>query len=81
MMLDLNEGLPNLGVYPNSSPSCRLYSALPCKVIYIESIARTKKLSLSGKILYKLRLADLILVQWKELAEKLPGTKFAGRLY
>lgn len=56
-------------------------TAWPVKIIYVESIARTRKLSLSGKILYHTRLADLLLVQWKELADKLPRAKFAGRLY
>ena len=59
----------------------RLFATKPCKIIYVESIARTRKLSLSGKILYYTRIADLMLVQWKELADKFPGTKFAGRLY
>lgn len=59
----------------------KLFGLTPCKIIYVESIARTRKLSLSGKILYHSRMADLLLVQWKELADKLPRAKFAGRLY
>jgi beta-1,4-N-acetylglucosaminyltransferase len=54
---------------------------LPVKIIYVESIARTRKLSLSGLILYHLRLADVLFVQWKELQAKFPRTKYVGRLY
>jgi len=36
-----------------------------CKTIYVESFARVKTLSLSGKIL--LRVVDRFLVQWEEL--------------
>ena len=59
----------------------RMFSHYPCKIIYVESIARTRKLSLSGKILYHLRIADLLMVQWQELTTLYPRTKFAGRLY
>ena len=51
------------------------------KVCYVESIARTRSLSLTGKILYHLRLADLFLVQWPSLAERFPRATCAGRLY
>lgn len=44
-----------------------------CKIIYIESVARTKSLSLSGKIM--LYLADSFLVQWPELAHKYKKNK------
>ncbi|KAI8934248.1 hypothetical protein NX059_008993 [Plenodomus lindquistii] len=36
-----------------------------CKTVYVESFARVKTLSLSGKIL--VRVVDRFLVQWKEL--------------
>ena len=51
------------------------------KVCYVESIARTRSLSLTGKILYHLRLADLFFVQWPSLAERFPRATCAGRLY
>ena len=41
------------------------------RTIYVESWARVRKLSLSGKIL--LRLVDRFLVQWERLAEELGG--------
>ncbi|MCO5591026.1 hypothetical protein L7F22_045002 [Adiantum nelumboides] len=49
-------------------------------IVYIESIARVRRLSLSGLILYKLRLADKIYVQWTKLQEIYPHTEFVGRL-
>ena len=39
------------------------------KTVYVESWARVQRLSLSGKILLKLRLCDRFLVQWNGLLE------------
>ncbi|GFP88310.1 UDP-n-acetylglucosamine transferase subunit alg14 homolog [Phtheirospermum japonicum] len=36
-------------------------------IFYIESIARVRRLSLSGLLLYKLRMADQLFVQWPQL--------------
>uniref|UniRef100_A0ACD5Z2J2 Uncharacterized protein n=1 Tax=Avena sativa TaxID=4498 RepID=A0ACD5Z2J2_AVESA len=49
-------------------------------IFYIESIARVKKLSLSGLLLYKLRLADQFFVQWPQLQQKYSRAQYAGRL-
>ncbi|KAL5207870.1 hypothetical protein ABZP36_032305 [Zizania latifolia] len=49
-------------------------------IFYIESIARVKKLSLSGLLLYKLRIADPSIVQWLQLQQKYPRANYAGRL-
>jgi len=49
-------------------------------IFYIESIARVKKLSLSGLLLYKLRIADQFFVQWPQLRQKYPRACYAGRL-
>lgn len=48
------------------------------KLIYIESISRVSKPSLSGKILY--RFSDLFFVQWKEMQKFYPNAIYAGRL-
>lgn len=53
---------------------------LNTKVIYIESFARVKSLSLTGKLMYHFRLADRFLVQWPELAENFPTTEYTGPL-
>ena len=46
----------------------RCLGVVPTKIVYIESIARVKQLSLTGKIVYHCRLSDEFLVQWEELA-------------
>ena len=48
------------------------------KILFIESFARVKDLSLTGKILY--RLADRVVVQWEELCEKYPNASYLGQL-
>lgn len=47
-------------------------------IVYIETGSRVRDLSLTGRIIY--RWADLFLVQWPQLAEKLPKAIYAGRL-
>ncbi|XP_026449149.1 UDP-N-acetylglucosamine transferase subunit ALG14-like isoform X1 [Papaver somniferum] len=49
-------------------------------IFYVESIARVKRLSLSGLLLYKLHIADLIFVQWPHLQKKYPRTLYVGCL-
>lgn len=48
------------------------------KVIWIDSIANIKKLSLSGRMIRP--FADLILSQWPEVAKKYPKVEYAGEL-
>lgn len=50
------------------------------KIIFVESVCRVKKLSMTGIILYKFRIADKIMVQWSELATKYPRTTYVGIL-
>ncbi len=49
-------------------------------IIYVESVCRVEKLSLTGLILYNLRLADYVFVQWEELTEKYGRAVYAGRV-
>ena len=51
------------------------------KVVYVESIARVAKLSLSGWILYNSHLTDAVFVQWAELQAKYPRSIYAGRVF
>lgn len=46
---------------------------LKMKIIYVESWARVKTLSLSGKLLLKMRICDRFLVQWEALAKNING--------
>eukprot|EP01025_Chloroclados_australasicus_P038899 TRINITY_DN4015_c0_g1_i1.p1 TRINITY_DN4015_c0_g1~~TRINITY_DN4015_c0_g1_i1.p1 ORF type:complete len:278 (-),score=1.52 TRINITY_DN4015_c0_g1_i1:122-955(-) len=59
----------------------RSFGFMVCKIIYIESIARVEKLSLSGKIMYYLGWADGFEVMWEKLKTKFPRSNFGGRLY
>ncbi|CAH2078680.1 unnamed protein product [Thlaspi arvense] len=49
-------------------------------IFYVESVARVKKLSLSGLLLYKLRMADQFFVQWPQLQKKYPRAHYVGCL-
>lgn len=49
---------------------------LGVKFVFIESISRSKELSLSGKIVYF--FADEFYVQWPELCKKYPKAVFQG---
>lgn len=66
---------------------CRLASMIGvisggCNVFYVESIARVDHLSLTGRLVYHLGLANGgFYVQWKELHEKLGKSVYAGRVY
>eukprot|EP00891_Asterochloris_glomerata_P008949 jgi/Astpho2/8949/fgenesh1_pm.00133_%23_13_t len=51
------------------------------RIVYVESIARVFSLSLSGKILYRLRLADAVFVQWPELQQRYSRCQYKGRLF
>lgn len=49
-------------------------------IFYVESIARVERLSLSGLLLYKLRMADQLYVQWPQLQRKYPRSIYVGCL-
>ncbi|KAL2489534.1 Oligosaccharide biosynthesis protein-like [Forsythia ovata] len=43
-------------------------------IFYVESIARVRRLSLSGLLLYKLHMVDQLFVQWPQLKTKVPSS-------
>ncbi|CAN7118784.1 unnamed protein product [Brassica rapa subsp. narinosa] len=49
-------------------------------IFYVESVARVKRLSLSGLLLYKLRMADQFFVQWPQLQKNYPRAHYVGCL-
>ncbi|XP_058774080.1 uncharacterized protein LOC131648350 [Vicia villosa] len=49
-------------------------------IFYVESIARVRRLSLTGLLLYKLWMADQIFVQWPQLQRMYPRATYVGRL-
>ena len=48
------------------------------KIIYIESLAKTNSLSMTGNNVYK--IADKFYVQWQSLADKYEKAEYIGRL-
>ena len=50
------------------------------KIIYIESLARCNSLSMTGFLIYYLKLSDEFIVQWQEMCKKYPYSKCYGIL-
>lgn len=80
-------GKPNLTLLNGPGTCCiitvwlKLYHLFlwqPSKIVYVESLARTNRLSLTGKILYA--LADEFVVQWPDLLPAYPRAKYYGIL-
>lgn len=51
---------------------------LGVRLIFIESVCRVYRLSLTGKLVH--RIVDLFFVQWKELKNKYSRVIYAGRI-
>lgn len=60
-------------------PICVLGKMFGKKVIYIESFARVDEPSLTGKLMY--HVADLFIVQWKEMMEFYPNAIYGGGIF
>ncbi|WP_455714727.1 PssD/Cps14F family polysaccharide biosynthesis glycosyltransferase [Anaerosporobacter sp.] len=60
-------------------PICLLGKIMGKKIIYIESFSRVDAPSLSGKLMY--RIADLFIVQWRELLEYFPKAVYGGGIF
>eukprot|EP00298_Acanthocystis_sp_HF-20_P024908 c36176_g1_i1.p1 GENE.c36176_g1_i1~~c36176_g1_i1.p1 ORF type:complete len:205 (+),score=67.90 c36176_g1_i1:109-723(+) len=61
-----------------SSKILQVLTMTQTKIVYVESFARTKTLSLSGKIAYK--IVDKFIVQWKTRLPKYPKAIYLGNL-
>ena len=48
------------------------------RVIYVETAARVKSVSLSGRLVYP--VADIFFVQWPEMKKLLPRAEYYGRI-
>ncbi len=57
---------------------CYIAKMFGAKIIYIETLAKSKSLSVTGKNMYK--KADVFFVQWEEMLEYFPKAKYIGRL-
>lgn len=58
---------------------CVFAKLLGAKLIFIESMARIERPTLTARFLYP--FADLFIVQWPGLQKYLPRAKFLGRLF
>jgi beta-1,4-N-acetylglucosaminyltransferase len=60
----------------------RLLCLLPhtSRTVFVESVCRVRTLSMTGKLLYRLRLADQVQVQWPELRALYPRAEYVGVL-
>ncbi|TKR94033.1 hypothetical protein L596_008379 [Steinernema carpocapsae] len=50
------------------------------RIHFIESYCRVRSLSLTGLLLYHLRITDSFVVQWEDVHVKYPRSEFIGRL-
>ena len=60
-------------------PMCYVGKIFRSKIIYIETIANVNKKTVAGKLIYP--IADLFIVQWKEMLNIYPKAIFGGSIY
>ena len=60
-------------------PMCVLGKILKRKIIFIESFAKIKSPTLTGRLIY--RFADQFYVQWEEMKKFYPNAIYKGGLY
>ena len=60
-------------------PFCILAKIMEIKVIYVESFARVKKPSLTGRLLYN--FSDLFIVQWENMLKLYPKSVLGGGIF
>jgi beta-1,4-N-acetylglucosaminyltransferase len=59
----------------------KLLGVLNVRIIFLESVARTENLSMTGVLLYHARVCDTFLVQWPALCAQYPRARCCGRVY
>lgn len=62
-----------------AGPMCYLGKIFGSKIIYIETIANVNRKTATGKLIYP--IADLFIVQWKEMLEVYPKAIYGGSIY
>lgn len=60
-------------------PMCLIAKLFRKKIIFIESFAKIKSPTLTGKIIY--RIADQFYVQWEEMLKFYPNAIYKGGIY
>lgn len=59
-----------------AGPMCYLGKMLGSKIVYIETFANINKKTATGKLIYP--IADLFIVQWKEMLKLYPKAVYGG---
>jgi UDP-N-acetylglucosamine:LPS N-acetylglucosamine transferase len=59
--------------------TCYLAKLFGKKTIFVESFCRVEKPSLSGRLVYP--IADLFIVQWKQLLKFYPKAEYGGQIF
>jgi UDP-N-acetylglucosamine:LPS N-acetylglucosamine transferase len=72
-------GILSLGT-PNAVPLFLVGRLFGVRCIFVESLTRVRDLSRTAKLLYHLRLANRLYVQWPGLAQRYPRAVFAGAI-
>ena len=60
-------------------PICYIGKLFGSKIIFIETFANSKTKTLSGKMIYP--IANLFIVQWKEMLKLYPNAIYGGWIY
>lgn len=68
-----------------AGPSLQIPFALVSRLhriphIFIESASKPERISLTGRLIYHLRLADRVYLQWEHHLQTYPRARYAGRL-
>lgn len=68
-----------------AGPSLQIPFALLARVrriphVFIESASKPEQISLTGRLIYHLRLADRVYLQWEHHLRNYPRARYAGRL-
>jgi len=72
---------PNVIFSTGAAPGllcCFFGKIFGAKIIWLDSIANTQKLSMSGRLVRP--FANLILSQWPDVADKYPNVEYAGEV-
>ena len=62
-----------------AGPMCYLGKLFGSKIIYIETFANSNTKTVTGRLIYP--IADLFIVQWKEMLKLYPKAVYGGSIY
>lgn len=64
-----------------AGPMCVIGKCFGAKIIYIETFANRYSKTMTGSLIYKLKLADLFIVQHKEMLDLYPKAVYGGWIF